>query len=118
MKGLVEKMKYEINFDNNTVEKFFMDLHHSFEWSERNFEDGDLPRNIRNSANFSNEVKGLKIFGAETEVGIYDDNGFDRIGYAVINGHEFVKNGKINYNLLKDALWEIAHPEQNKTQEQ
>lgn len=111
-------MKYEINFDNNTVEKVFMDLYHSFEWSERNFEDGDLPRNIRNSANFSNEVKGLKIFGAETEVGIYDDNGFDRIGYAVINGHEFVKNGKINYNLLKDALWEIAHPEQNKTQEQ
>lgn len=105
-------MKYEINFDNNTVENIFMELYHSFEWSEDNFEEKDLERNIRNATHFQSTVRMLKIFGAETEVGTYYDNGFDRIGYAKINNHEFVKNGKINYSKLKDALWEIAHPEQ------
>lgn len=104
-------MKYEINFDNNTVENIFMELYHSFEWSEDNFEEKDLERNIRNATHFQSTIRMLKIFGAETEVGTYYDNGFDRIGYAKINNHEFVKNGKINYKKLKDALWEIAHPE-------
>ncbi len=105
-------MKYEVNFDNNTVEKVFMDLYHHFELSECNFEDKDLPRNIRNATTFCETIRTLRLFGADVDVGTYDDNGFDRIGYARINGYEFVKNGKINYNKLKDALWEIAHQEQ------
>lgn len=104
-------MKYEINFDNNTVEEVYISLYHSFQWSEYNFEDGDLRRNIRNSTDFENKLKELRLFGAEIDVGIYADNGFDRIGYASINGHEFVKNGKFNHNELRNALWQIAHPE-------
>ena len=107
-------MKYEINFDNNTVEEVFINLYHSFQWSESNFEDGDLRRNIRNSTDFENKVQELRLFGAEIDVCIYADNGFDRIGYAAINGHEFVKNGKFNSEKLRNALWEIAHPEKNK----
>ncbi|MBQ8331159.1 MAG: hypothetical protein IJX94_01500 [Clostridia bacterium] len=106
-------MKYEINFDNNAAEKTFLDLYHSIAWSERNFEDGDLVRNVGCTATFEAHVQFLRAYGAKTETGTYNDNGFLRIGYASINGHEFVKNGKLNAKELKDALWEIAHPEGN-----
>ena len=102
-------MKYEIEFDNNTVDNVFINLYHAFTRSENNFEDKDLMRNIVNTVSFEGESKMLRLFGAETEVGTYDDNGFLRIGYARINEHEFIKNGVINFNKLKDALWEIAH---------
>lgn len=101
-------MKYEINFDNSSVEDVFINLYHIFQRSESNFEDGDLRRNIRNSTDFESKVQELRLFGAEIDVGIYADNGFDRIGYAAINGHEFVKNGKFNFEKLRNALWEIA----------
>lgn len=103
-------MKYTIDFNNNSVEQFFLDFYYSFEWSERNFEDGDLSRNIVNTTTFCQTLMHLEIFGADTERGTYEDNGFIRIGYAKINGHEFVKNSQLNPKKLKDALWEIAHP--------
>jgi hypothetical protein len=106
-------MKYEINFDNNAVEKKFLDVDHYYTWSERNFEDKDLARNVACTITFENAVKELRLFGANVDVGSYNDNGFLRIGFARINTHEFVKNGKINLTILKDALWEIAHPENN-----
>lgn len=38
-------MTKTIIFDNNSVEKYFMDLLFHFDWSERNFEDKDLMPN-------------------------------------------------------------------------
>lgn len=105
-------MTKTIIFDNNSVEKYFMDLLFHFDWSERNFEDKDLMRNICCTVSFEGLVKELRIFGADTEVGNYTDEGFLRIGFARINKHEFVKCAKINYKELKDALWEIAHPDE------
>ncbi len=104
-------MKYEIDFDNNAYEAVFMELYHFFEWSERSFEDKDLPRNITNTVNFECTVKELHFLGADTQTGTYQDNGFIRIGYARINSHTFITNGRPNYQELKEALWEIAHPE-------
>lgn len=105
-------MKYEINFNNNTVDQMFLEIYQNYEWSERNFEDKDLIRNIFCTANFESVIKTLRLFGAETETGTYSDEGYLRIGFARINGHEFVKNSKPNYKELNDALWEIAHPKQ------
>lgn len=103
-------MEYKIAFDNNTVEETFLDIHHHFEWSESSFESGDLMRTIVNSVAFEKRVNSLRLFGASVETGGYMDGDFLRIGFARINDHVFVKNGKINYKELKDALWEIAHP--------
>ena len=104
-------MKKTVTFDNNTVESYFMSFVHHFDWSENNFEEKDLMRNICCTIGFEGLIKELRIFGADTEVGNYEDNGFLRIGYARINKHEIVKNAKMNYKELKDALWEIAHPD-------
>ena len=105
-------MRYTIDFNNNTVESFFMDLYHSFAWSERAFEDNDLSRNVVNTTCFCQSLMHLEIFGADTERGTYSDGDFIRIGFAKINDHVFIKNGVINTKELKDALWEIAHPEE------
>lgn len=103
-------MKYTVEFNNNSVESTFLDLMHGFDWSERAFEEKDLMRNLTNTATFEAAVKALRLFGAETHTGSYESDGFLRIGYAMINGHEFVKCGKWYSKELKDALWEIAHP--------
>jgi hypothetical protein len=105
-----KKMKYTIEFNNNSAETTFLALYHGFDWSERCYEDKDLARNISNTATFEANVKELRLFGAETQTGTYESDGFLRIGYAMINGHEFVKCGKLDAKELKDALWEIAHP--------
>ena len=104
-------MKYEIDFDNNAYETTFMEIYHFFEWSERSFEDKDLPRNIANIISFERAVQELHLLGADTQTGTYQDNGFLRVGYARINSHTFIRNSKPNYHALKEALWEIAHPE-------
>lgn len=106
-------MKYTIDFNNNTVETTFMDLLHNFDWSERAYEDKDLMRNATNSATFEAKVRELRLYGADTSAGCYECDGFLRIGYAVINGRQFVKCGKLDPKELKDALWEIAHPASN-----
>lgn len=103
-------MKYTIDFDNNKVEETFMELEHLFYWSERCFEDGDLGRNIVNTVRFEDVVKELRLFRVNVEVGTFLDDGFLRIGYALINGHRFVRCGKLDPATLKVALWEIAHP--------
>lgn len=105
-------MKYTIDFNNNSVESVFMTLYHCFDWSERSFEDKDLSRNIVNTTTFCQSLMQLEIFGADTERGTYADGLFVRIGFAKINDHVFIKNGVINTKELKDALWEIAHPEE------
>lgn len=108
-------MEKTVIFDNNTVEQYFMSLMHHFDWSEHNFEDKDIQRNICCTMGFEGLIKELRIYGADTEVGNYDDNGYLRIGFARINGHEVVKNAKINLKELKDSLWEIAHPDKEAT---
>lgn len=104
-------MKYTIEFDNNSVDTTFLTLYHGFNWSERCYEEKDLMRNIGNVATFEANVNALRLFGAETQTGTYECDGFLRIGYAMINGHEFVKRSELNAKALKDALWEIAHPQ-------
>lgn len=106
-------MKYTIDFNNDTCERYFIDLYYSFEWCERSFEENDLVRNIVNTMTFTQSLMHLEVFGVDTERGTYSDGGFIRIGYAKINGHEFVKNTVFNPKELKKALLEIAHPENN-----
>lgn len=104
-------MKYEIEFDNNMVDKIFMDLHFHFDWCENSFEVKDIERTISNAVAFQERVKILRLFGAETDCGLFNDNGCTRIGFARINNHTFVENASFKIKELKDALWEIAHPE-------
>lgn len=102
-------MKYEITFDQEAASSKFMEIYTRFSRTEECFSNGDLPRNIRNSCAFSEAVRSLKVFGAVVDAsGIYNDNGFDRIGYGRINGHEFIKNGEFKFDELKAALTEIA----------
>lgn len=102
-------MKYEITFNRDSAHEKFMEIYTRFARTEECAKAGDLPRNIRNACAFSEAVRSLRIFGAAVLAnGIYDDNGFDRIGHAVINGHEFVKNGEFNFAELSAALAEIV----------
>lgn len=102
-------MKYEINFDKAMAEDITMEIWRAFENTEDYFQRQDLPRNIRNAARFSSLVSELKLFGADVDAhGIYDDNGYDRIGYAKINNHEFVKNGDFRFSELQTALNELV----------
>lgn len=103
-------MKYELEFDNNSVETFFIDLYHAFEQSEDTFTDGDLTRNIVSVITFENLIRTLRLFGTDTVCRSYNNHGFMRIGYARINSYEFIKNGAVDYKKLKDALRDIAHP--------
>ena len=77
-------MTYKIDFTSDKAERFFYDLYHAYQWSEDSFKDGDLKRNIINTAVFGETVKSLRLFGAVTECGNYNDNGFDRIGFAKV----------------------------------
>lgn len=86
-------MTYKIDFTSDKAERFFYDLYHAYQWSEDSFKDGDLKRNIINTAVFGETVKSLRLFGAVTECGNYNDNGFDRIGFAKVNGYTIVHNG-------------------------
>ena len=106
-------MTYTIDFNNNTVNDTFLELVSRFDWSERYFEEKDLMRNLTNTTAFESAVKHLRLFGVGTTTGSYEDDGFLRIGYACIGGHEFIKNGQLNTKALTDALWEIAHPATN-----
>lgn len=105
-------MKREIEFTRDTANEKFMEIYRSFERTEQNFAAGDLHRNIFNACRYSEAVRSLKIFGAEVDsTGIYDDNGYNRIGYGKINNHVFIKNGEFNFDELRAALWEIADQE-------
>ena len=102
-------MKCEIIFDSKTANEKFMEIFTCFDRTEQCFKNGDLPRNIRNACAYSEAVRSLKVFGADVDAsGIYDDNGFDRIGYGRINCHEFIKNGEFKFDELRSALAEIA----------
>ena len=102
-------MKYEIDFDKGNADSMIYEIYSCFCRTEDAFSDGDLPRNIRNACAYSELVRTLRIFGASVNsTGIYNDNGFDRIGYGKINGHEFIKNAEFNLEELKTALYELA----------
>lgn len=104
-------MKYEIDFNNNSVDNYFRDIYCYFSWSEISFELGCLLDNIKYIMEFKAKIDFLKIFGVVTECVIESDKDFLRIKYARIKNFDIVNNGKINSNNLTDALWEIAHPE-------
>ena len=104
-------MTKTITFDKYTVDAVFIDLTAYFERSEEYFKKNDLLRNIVNATSFQNRVRSLMIYGADTDTGTYGDGDYLRIGYARINGHEFVKSGKIKYEELQAALNEIADSE-------
>ena len=105
-------MKREIEFTRDTANEKFMEIYRSFERSEQSFAAGDRHRNIFNTCRYSEAVRSLKIFGAEVDsTGIYDDKGYNRIGYGKINNPVFIKNGEFNFDELRAALWEIADQE-------
>lgn len=104
-------MTYKIDFTSDKAERFFYDLYHAYQWSEDSFKDGDLKRNIINTAVFGETVKSLRLFGAVTECGNYNDNGFVRIGFAKVNGYTIVHNGKLDIMSLCKALEELAKPD-------
>lgn len=105
-------MKREIEFTRDTAKEKFREIHYSFERTEQCFAAGNLHGNVFNACRYSEAVRSLKIFGAEVDsTGIYDDNGYDRIGYGKINNHVFIKNGEFNFDELQAALWEIADQE-------
>lgn len=101
-------MKYEIEFTEQTADQTYMVLWELFHLSEAHFKDGDLSRNLRVTTEFKCVVRHLKALGADTDVGTYNDNDFDRIGFAKINSHEFVKNGEFKFDVLRKALDELV----------
>lgn len=101
-------MKYEIEFTKQTAGETYMGLWELFKLSEEHFKSGDLCRNLRVTTEFRCVVRNLKALGADTDVGTYNDNGFDRIGFAKINSHEFVKNGEFKFDVLRKALDELV----------
>lgn len=101
-------MKYEIDFNKERADLLALGIVETFHRSEDCFKANDLPRNIRNVCAFQAALRELILYGADVDsTGIYNDNGFDRIGYARINEHEFIKKGQLNYNELWAALREI-----------
>ena len=102
-------MEYTFIFDKACADYQFSRIYQSFYLAEQAFEAGDLPRNIRNACAYSEAVRALCIMGADVDAtGIYNDNGFDRIGYGRINQHVFIKNGEFNFEELKAALYELT----------
>lgn len=85
-----------------------MGLWELYHLSEAHFKNGDLSRNLRVTKEFQCVVRSLKALGADTDVGTYNDNVLDRIGFARINSHEFVKNGEFKHDVLKKALDELV----------
>lgn len=75
-------MKYEIEFTEQTADQTYMGLWELFHHSEAHFKNGDLSRNLRVTTEFKCVVRSLKALGADTDVGTYNDNGFDRIGLS------------------------------------
>ena len=105
-------MTKTIEFTRDTANQYAVAIFEHFHRSEDCFKAGDLERNIRNVCGYSELLRNLRFFGAEVDaMGIYDDNGFDRIGYGSINGHVIVKNGRLDGNELQAALYEIADAE-------
>lgn len=78
-------MKYEIEFTEQTADQTYMGLWELYHLSEAHFKNGDLSRNLRVTKEFQCVVRSLKALGADTDVGTYNDNGLDRIGFARIN---------------------------------
>lgn len=101
-------MKYEIDFNKDAADYMETRIYEAFSNSETCFKNKDLPRNIRNTCYFQELLRKLTACGADVDsTGIYNDNGYDRIGYARINEHEFIKKGLFNFNELWAALREI-----------
>lgn len=104
-------MTHKIDFARDNAERFFHELYYAYLRSEESFKGGDLKRNITNTTAFCEEMKSLRLFGAVTECGNYNDNGFDRIGFAKVNGYTIVHNGKLDIMSLCKALEELAKPD-------
>lgn len=104
-------MTHKIDFARDNAERFFHELYYAYLRSEESFKGGDLKRNITNTTAFCEEMKSLRLFGAVTECGNYNDNGFDRIGFAKVNGYTIVRNGKLDIMSLCKALEELAKPD-------
>ena len=104
-------MMHEVDFERNNAEHFFHELYYAYQRSEDSFKAGDLKRNIINTTAFGEELKSLRLFGAVTESGNYNDNGFDRIGYAKINDYTIVRNGELDVMALNSVLEEMAKPD-------
>ena len=101
-------MKYEIDFNQYQADRMATRIFTTYAGSETYFKEKDLPRNIRNVCAFQAALRELILLGADVDsTGIYNDNGYDRIGYARINEHEFIKKGMFNFNELWAALREI-----------
>ena len=102
-------MKYEIDFNKDAANFMAERIFTAYANSETCFKNKDMPRNIRNTCYFQELLRKLTACGADVDsTGIYNDNGFDRIGYARINEHEIVKKGQFDYNELWAALREIV----------
>ena len=101
-------MTYTIEFTADSAERMFMKIWDMFNTTEENFKSGDLSRNLCTATSFEYIVRQLKAIGADTEVGIYEDNGFHRIGFARINDYAFVKNGEFKHEVLKKALMSLV----------
>lgn len=102
-------MKYTIEFSLHAADYMAMRIYEAFGASETCFKNKDLPRNIRNTCYFQELLRKLTACGADVDsTGIYNDNGYDRIGYARINEHEIVKKGQFYHNELWAALRELV----------
>lgn len=110
-------MKYEIDFDNIMVEDYCENIRFNYEWSEANYKDGEFNQNGCNIMAFKYQLKSLKLFGAEIEIHTDRYIELQRINFARINSHVFIKNNVMNRKELYDALWEIAHQETKKEAE-
>ena len=102
-------MTYTINFDRKAAEQAMLRIWGAYDRTEVCFAEKDLPRNIRNACAYTAEVAALRLYGADVDAtGIYNDNGYDRIGYGRINDYEFIKNGILDVEKLSAALLELA----------
>ena len=100
----VNTMTYKIEFGADRAEEMYMRIWRMYDLTENHFKSGDLTRNLCTATSFEYIVRELRAIGAETEVGIYDDNGYHRIGFARINDYAFIKNSEFKFDVLKKAL--------------
>ena len=97
-------MTYTIEFNAGMAEEMYMRIWGMYDLTEIHFKSGDLTRNLCTATSFEYIVRELRAIRAETEVGIYDDNGYHRIGFARINDYTFIKNSEFKIDVHKKAL--------------
>lgn len=110
-------MKYEIDFDNIMALDYCENIRFNYEWSEANYKAGEFYQNGCNIMAFKYQLKSLELFGAEIEIHTNRYIELQRIDFARINSHVFIKNNVMDRQELYDALCEIANPETKKEAE-